>query len=302
MANSNRSSLRFGRLSGNSKTIISLSTIPPRFSSVGRTLASLLAQKTKADSIELYIPRSYRRFPEHEFCLPEVPDGITVEVVEKDFGPASKVLPCVKKYSGENVQIAYCDDDYIYKDFWLTGLLFSSSNRPDEAVAYVGRDITYSSMFDIPMERLRECASPRVSIRQGGLRNLVKNLPYWVVRQFERYRQEYLKSKTVPKVWKYSCGYADIAEGHGGVLVKPSMFDNRAFAIPPILWSVDDIWLSGSLARTKTKIWVEAPLVRPYCEEERGDSPLATAVLDGTSRKAANRLCVQHFQQEYGVW
>jgi len=78
--------------------IISLSTIPTRFSLVGETLQCLLGQSIKADKIELWIPRSYRRFPDHVFCIPDVPDGITVKVSEEDLGPATKVLPCAKNY------------------------------------------------------------------------------------------------------------------------------------------------------------------------------------------------------------
>lgn len=43
-----------------SPTIITLSSIPPRFHPLGATLNSLLAQRLPAQEVLLYIPRSYQ--------------------------------------------------------------------------------------------------------------------------------------------------------------------------------------------------------------------------------------------------
>ena len=56
----------------NQKVILSLSTIPPRFGMLGMSLNSLINQKRKADEIHVYIPKTYKRFPEHNFCIPDV--------------------------------------------------------------------------------------------------------------------------------------------------------------------------------------------------------------------------------------
>jgi hypothetical protein len=51
-----------------------------------------------------------------------------------------------------------------------------------------------------------------------------------------------------------------------------------AFDIPDLLWTVDDIWLSGQLA-------VNGVPIRKITDHEQ-----------------ANRACIRHFQREYGIW
>ena len=80
--------------------IVSLSTIPPRFDKIGETLKSLLNQSVKADHIYLYIPETYRRFPDWDGQLPHVPDGITIRRTDIDLGPATKVLPAARAHRG----------------------------------------------------------------------------------------------------------------------------------------------------------------------------------------------------------
>ncbi|MCY4308645.1 MAG: hypothetical protein OXC57_10275 [Rhodobacteraceae bacterium] len=52
------------------KVVISLSSIPPRFKDLGKVLKCLLDQDHQADEIQLFIPRYYRRFPQHAFAPP----------------------------------------------------------------------------------------------------------------------------------------------------------------------------------------------------------------------------------------
>ena len=101
------------------KVILSLSTIPPRFGMLGASLNSLLNQDRKADEIHVYIPKVYRRFPEHNFFKPNVPDGLTLKIVDYDYGPATKILPCALEYRGTNTRIIYGDDDRFADTSWL---------------------------------------------------------------------------------------------------------------------------------------------------------------------------------------
>ncbi len=73
--------------------IITLSAIPPRFAALGPTLRALLRQRHPADEIRLNIPERYRRFPEWDGTLPEVPEGVTILRCAQDYGPATKLLP-----------------------------------------------------------------------------------------------------------------------------------------------------------------------------------------------------------------
>ena len=115
----------------NQKVILSLSTIPPRFGLLGKSLHSLTNQKRRADEIHIYIPKKYRRFPEHNFCLPDVPDGVSIKLIDYDYGPATKILPCAQAYRGTNTRIIYGDDDRFADTFWLDNMLKCS-----DAVSY----------------------------------------------------------------------------------------------------------------------------------------------------------------------
>ncbi|WP_130723108.1 hypothetical protein [Rhizobium ruizarguesonis] len=69
--------------------IITLATIPPRFRSIGPTLKSLLTQRGRIDAINLYVPNRYRRFPDYDGRVPELPAGINLIKPENDIGRAS---------------------------------------------------------------------------------------------------------------------------------------------------------------------------------------------------------------------
>lgn len=125
------------------QVVVSLSTIPPRFPFIGQTLQSLLAQSVRPDRIEVWIPRSYRRFPEHAFCVPDVPDGVTIEVIDEDLGPATKVLPCVRKYRGTDTRIVYVDDDRRYWNRFLETRLQAATKKPDMCIAAIGSDVGF---------------------------------------------------------------------------------------------------------------------------------------------------------------
>ncbi len=280
------------------QTVISLSTIPPRFSHIGETLHTLLAQSVQPDRIELWIPRTYRRFPAHAFALPAVPDGVTIEITDDDLGPATKVLPCVRKYRGTDTRILYCDDDRLYWTRLLETRLAAAAKRPDAAIAAVGCDVG----FFLRQKEGNRSNRPRVNRRRGGLRNLARNIPYWSARMVafsQRKGEQWM-------IWPPDCGYADIVEGFGGVLVKPDFFDEDAFEIPPVLWAVDDLWLSGCLARRGIPIWVEKTVCRgplkAKASSSGGIATLTHATIDGHSRLEANWAAIQHFRDTHGVW
>jgi len=293
------------------RTIISLSTIPPRFYLVGKALQRLLDQSVAPDRIELWIPRFYRRFPDVAFCLPPVPDGVTIEVTDNDLGPATKVLPCARKHRGTDARIVYCDDDRHYGRDWLKTLLAAAAEHPKAAIAAWGMDLPGPTKRQwIRRDIGPDAPRPRVKrdpkLRRGGLQNLHRNLPYWVWREGVRALLKLKIWDEPPRKKLVAGGYADIAEGFSGVLVKPEMFDDAAFAIPPVLWAVDDIWLSGCLAVKGIPIWIEKVVVKGGQEKNAtgsgGIATLTHATIDGHSRAEANRAAIQHFRDTHGIW
>jgi hypothetical protein len=101
-----------------------------------------------------------------------------------------------------------------------------------------------------------------------------------------------------------SSGYVDILEGWGGVLVRPEFFDKISFEIPELLWTVDDVWLSGCLERREVPIWLNVNnKVRASANSnEMKDAALRNFIHNGHGRVAANRACIKYFQEKYRIW
>lgn len=276
--------------------VITLTTIPPRFASLGPTLAALVRQRSRPEAVLLYLPRRYRRFPGYAGALPEVPEGVTVVQVDADIGPASKVLFAARDYLGQPVDLIYCDDDHIYGPGWSAGLLAARARHPEAAVAAAATTLAAMGRpapVTGPLPRA-VCAVPHteqmrfrlhraaLALRHGGRGRIPLMAPF---RMIDR------------------AGYVDFAEGYGGVAVRPEFFDAAAFDIPPVLWSVDDVWLAGHLERRGIPIWAEPGLNRGRARHavSRTD-PLYAAIIQGTGRRDANRACIDHFRQTYGIW
>ena len=153
--------------------------IPPRFDLLGKALNSFMNQKRRADEIHVYIPKAYKSFPEHAFILPNVPDGVHIKVVKKDFGPATKILPCVLANRKSNVRIIYGDDDR-YADFnWVDKILVASDEKPDEVIVSQGMTLADYGI------KVKETLSPRAKKCRYGLTPnifvlvLIKRLLYY---------------------------------------------------------------------------------------------------------------------------
>ncbi|MCU0900025.1 MAG: glycosyltransferase family 2 protein [Cypionkella sp.] len=259
-------------------TIITLSCIPPRFGHLGPTLDSLLAQDLPAAQIILYIPQRYRRFPDWDGTLPSLPAGVTLRRTEDDYGPATKILPAVREFAGQSVDLLYCDDDMIY-DRSLNRLLKDGrATHPNAALCPVA--------YDLPGSAQRR--QPRVK--------------RWGKAAMDQHLADPSKKGT-PLPLVRASGYADVMAGWGSVMVRPEFFDDRVFDIPSNLWMVDDPWLSGHLALRRVPIWACAETLPPRRREhvQRDIAPLFFAVIDGKSRQDSDAACVAHYRA-LGVW
>ncbi|WP_372614936.1 hypothetical protein [Aquicoccus sp.] len=97
-------------------TILSLTSVPPRFAQLGPVLASLVGQG--ADRVILALARQYTRFP-GPVTPPALPEGVKI-IWSEDFGPATKILAAQRAYP--DAEIVYCDDDCLYAPGWLSAL------------------------------------------------------------------------------------------------------------------------------------------------------------------------------------
>lgn len=272
-------------------TLITLSSIPPRFGLIGPTLEALAAQ-SGVDGVELYIPHSYRRFPDWDGVLPPVPAGVVVHRCETDYGPATKVLCAAKRHRGQGVRLLFCDDDRDYRPGWAAGLLDVADRYPDRAVALAGWDIA-------GLERRKAFASPRHERRSRT----------WDM----AYRTERLKqilagqanaklAQKPPRRIIAQAGFADVFEGYGGVVMRPEFLDDLAYDIPPQAFHVDDVWLSGALARQGIGIWLAADLPEPKTTEADRTAALYRHRVDEKGRVELDADAIAMLRHRWGIW
>ena len=114
------------------KVIVSLTTIRDRAASVHKVIESVKFQSLRPDAIVLNIseepylldkgiPRS--EVPENLLRL-EKQGFISINYV-KNIGPYRKLLPVLERFWDANCLIVTCDDDTLYPEHWLRGLVQS---------------------------------------------------------------------------------------------------------------------------------------------------------------------------------
>lgn len=274
--------------------IVSLSSIPPRFDKLGPTLDCLLRQTAKIDRIIVYIPAQYRRFPDWDGVLPEVPEGVEIHRCEADLGPATKVLYAAREFRGQDIDILLCDDDRRYKPHWAKAFVDARADHPDACIAIAGFEADrygQSQMKDRPQPRAKR------SSRAWNLRFQAQMVYEFL---FPPVQRKYLREPT-RALYKTS-GYVDCFEGFGGALVKPDFFDDAAFQIPEVIWAVDDVWLSGNLARKGVPIWALADQHDTQHTPAGVYEALHKAQIEGADRDDANKAAIAYFRDTYGLW
>ncbi len=274
--------------------IVSLSSIPPRFNKLGPTLDCLLNQSVEIDRIILWIPQSYRRFADWDGTLPEVPEGVEIRRVPQDIGPATKILYAAQVFRGQDADILLCDDDRRYKPHWAQAFLDARANHPDACIAIAGFEADrygQSRMLNRPKPRARRAS------RAFDLRFQLQMAWEFL---FPPVKRKYLREPT--RVLFSKSGYVDCFEGFGGALVKPDFFDDSAFDIPDVIWAVDDVWLSGCLARKGVAVWALADQHDTQHTPAGVYDALHNAEIEGSDRDEANKACIRHFQDVHGVW
>lgn len=265
------------------RTIITLSSIPPRFAELGPTLESLARQRAAVDSIRLYIPQHYRRFADWDGTLPQVPAGVTIMRTPDDPGPATKILPALREFAGQDVDILFCDDDRIYDPGWAARFQALRRQRPRCALVEAGWDIRDIPSAARPADRLPRAQKYR---RDGAYRlKRILTLGLWKPARFA------------------VSGHVDVLAGYGGVMVRPEFFTPAVFDIPEQLWTVDDPWLSGNLELNGVPIWLNAAqsLGRERAVARR-DALLKFGGGGDLQRGTANWACVEWYRARHGIW
>ncbi len=263
-------------------TIVSLSSIPPRFGGLAPCLKSILGQDLPVREIRLNVPLAYRRFPDWDGRLPEVPEGVAIHRCDEDLGPATKILPTAKDLRGQDVDILFCDDDKIYDSGWHARFKAQAAQREGACIVEAGE-----SFPDIADESRSPERLPRMRRREKGL----------------GYRLFRIATLGLIKPNPYlASGYVDQISGWAGVLVRPDWFGDEVFDIPEIIWTVDDVWLSGHLEIKGVPIWLNAPLRQAGFGEIGRVDALLNHTEGGCGRVAADLAAIAYFRERYGIW
>lgn len=270
------------------QVVVTLRSIPPRFSNLPRKLASIARQTVRPDRVEVHQPRAYRRSPGERPPLPLLPDW--VEVVETDIhrGPATKVLPAATRWWGTETDLLLCDDERLLDRHWLSRFVVGRAERPHDKICERGWNISERMGLDrVKPEVLRALLA-----KDRG-----RALAYWLQRilSLAQYRP--------PHRIHTQSGYADVFEGFLGALVPANGFLDQAWTIPDVVWTVDDVWLSSVAWLNGTRVWVNG-MPHPVYANSHCDkvAALIDHVDHGVNRDDADRLAVKHLRGNYGVW
>ncbi len=268
--------------------VVSLTSIPPRFANLPRKLASIGRQTVRPDRVELHLPRHYRRFPGARPSLPPLPDWVDVIEGDTDFGPATKALPAVQHWRGTRTDLLICDDDRLQDRGWIARFVAGRQSRPDDILCERGWNI--ADRFGILRARPD---LPRATLSPDQGRTL-------------SYRLMRMASLTLyhpPRRLYATAGHVDVFEGFLGALLPVDALPDVVFDIPEIIWTVDDVWLSGMAYSNGVKVWVNA-MPRPVYSDGRIDkvASLRDFVQQGAGRETADRHAVEYLRAQYGVW
>jgi hypothetical protein len=263
----------------NRKIVVSLTTIPPRINLLGPVIESLTQQTLKPTTIELNIPKIYRNPKFGDILTASIHPMVDIYRCERDWGPATKLLPTLERYWGQDIAIIHVDDDRIYRHDLIEKLIKLGEENP-------GRAITAHS----------------VSIK----RQLIE--AHWRKRAFEYRMLRTLGMGLWNPKRKADERTDQIAEGFGGVLTRPIFFDDRVFEYPEHLSSVDDVWISGCLTATGHAP-LRCPSLQPsskpniqnYTDAGHLDG-LAHNSHFGMNRFQANAACIKFMQAQFGIW
>jgi hypothetical protein len=187
-------------------------------------------------------------------------------------------LPAVQAFAGKDVRIIYCDDDELYAPHWAETLVAGSDQYPGECVAVSGQFVA--------------TLDHEVFVR--SLRYKLLN-----VLTLDGFRH-YYRRRHRPK--RPGLGPVDICQGFGGVLVRPHFFGPEVYKIPDILWTVDDIWLSGHLA--SRGIPIRRVSDKKLCRKSELASvhDLTSYTYKQHDRIAVDHMCVEYYRKNYSIW
>lgn len=205
-----------------SRVVVSLTTLPDRLSQLEPVLRTLLfIQSRLPDEVRLNLPQVAVRL-DRAYVEPAWLNGLVrksngrllVHTVSGDYGPATKLVPSVRAYEG----------------------------RRDVLIVAVDDDTLYPSRFVEILLRWAEALGDQAAVAASG----------WPAATDLRYRH-WTENYLVYGLEVVAPHPVAVIRGNCGLAVRPSHFDQRLWtdmlSAPPGAVIMDDVWISGHLAR-----------------------------------------------------
>ena len=118
---------------------VSLTSIPPRFETLEKTIRSINSQIKKPQKIFLNIPLKYKRYPDSKYDISRL--EIIFENLKiircKDYGPGTKLLGSLE-YLMDYDYVVLIDDDHIYNKDNTEILNKVLNTTPDSIIIFYG--------------------------------------------------------------------------------------------------------------------------------------------------------------------
>lgn len=122
--------------------VVTMTTTPARINKIWPTLNSIALQSQQPEKIYLWIPKSFKRFAHATIqTLPNFMQHYTnleVQWIEHDYGPATKLLPCLQHIAYQQTKLIIIDDDRIYPPHFIEDLLTYERLDPCAALGIAG--------------------------------------------------------------------------------------------------------------------------------------------------------------------
>lgn len=140
---------------GSPRIVVSLSTLPSRIGRLVPVLNSLIDQDLPADEIVLALPQVSRR-EKVRYTIPDFireSSAVTVLEGERDWGPATKLIPALLREQRPDTLIVAVDDDNVYPRNMISSFAAAAKAQPGAALCYRGWVVPPS--LDYKQKRVR---------------------------------------------------------------------------------------------------------------------------------------------------
>ena len=123
--------------------IISMTSVPDRFKDTLPRVISMISENLQGIQIVLSLPKTYRKGWEWDIKDIEHLSGVTVNILDEDYGPATKLLGGIKYVKENKLKldgIITLDDDILFDNIneVVSDLLESATSRKDEIITSSG--------------------------------------------------------------------------------------------------------------------------------------------------------------------